>query len=78
MNTSSAEHDPGFLWFEESNFNGSLIQFKAQLRNVGAHVAINQSRPAEVDAAGVPIPMNAQQRRALIDQQSWTILPILN
>ena len=70
MNTSSAEHDPGFPWFEENNFNGWLIQFKAHLRKVGAHVVLNQSRPADVDAAGVPIPMNAQQRRALVDQQA--------
>ena len=54
MNTSSAEHDPGFPWFEENNFNGWLIQFKAHLREVGAHVVLNQSRSADVDAAGVP------------------------
>ena len=71
MNSSSVENDPGFPWFEENNFNGWLIQFKAHLRKVGAHVVLDQPRPADVDAAGVPIPMNAQQRRALlIDQQT--------
>ena len=65
MNVSSAEHDPGFPWFEENNFNCWLIQFKAHLRKVGAHVVLNQSRPADVDAAGVPIPM-----KDLIDRQT--------
>ena len=82
MNVSSAEHDPGFPWFEENYFNDWLIQFNAHLRKVGAHVVLNQSRPANVDAAGVPIPMNTQQQRALIDQQmsmiNWAILPILS
>ena len=70
MNTSSVKHDPGFPWFEENDFNGWLIQFKAHLLKVGAHVVLDQPRPADVDAAGVPIPMNAQQRSALIDQQA--------
>ena len=41
INVSIAEHDPGFPWFEENNFNGWLIQFKAHLRKVGAHVLLD-------------------------------------
>ena len=33
-------------------------------------MVLSQSRAADIDAAGIPIPMNAQQRRALIDQQT--------
>ena len=32
-------------------------------------MVFNQPRPDDVDAAGVSIPMNAQQQRALVDQQ---------
>lgn len=64
MATSNEQESfAGFPWFEENNFSGWLIQFKAHLRKVGAHLILDQPRPKDVDANGVPIPMNAQQRR---------------
>lgn len=61
---STSEIDSGFPWFEEKNFAGWLIQFKAHLRKTGSHVALDRPRPSDKDQAGVPIPMNAAQRRA--------------
>ena len=69
MNLSLADHDSGFYWYEENNISGWLFQFKFHLRKVGGHVVLNQPRPADVDVAGDPIPLNAQQQRALVDQQ---------
>ena len=61
---STSEIDSGFPWFEEKNFAGWLIQFKAHLRKTGSRVALYRPRPSDKDQAGVPIPMNAAQRRA--------------
>ena len=33
-------------------------------------MVLNQPRPADVDATEVPISMNAEQQRALVDQQT--------
>ena len=60
--SSSKKSDAGFPWFEEQNFTGWLVQFRAHLRKSGAHVVLDWPRPSHLDAQGNPIPMNAQQR----------------
>lgn len=66
MATTSNEQESfaGFPWFEENNFSGWLIQFKAHLRKVGAHLILEQERPKDIGPNGEPLQMNAQQRRA--------------
>ena len=64
----SKESDAGFPWFEEQNFTGWLVQFRAHLRKAGAHVVLDRPRPSDLDAQGNPIPMNAQQRRTFNDE----------
>jgi hypothetical protein len=61
---SDSEHaDLGFPWFEEKSFSGWLTQFTAHLRKTASHSVLDRPRPQDTDAAGVPIPMNAAQRR---------------
>jgi hypothetical protein len=57
------EHDKSFPYFEEHNFSGWLIQFKAMLRELDCDKAIETPIPKDVDAAGAPIPMNARERQ---------------
>ena len=66
--SASKESDAGFPWFEEQNFTGWLVQFRAHLRKAGAHVVLDRPRPSDLDAQGNPIPMNAQQRRTFNDE----------
>ena len=66
--SSSKDNDVGFPWFEEQNFTGWLVQFRAHLRQSGAHVVLDRPRPSDLDAQGNPIPMNAQQRRTFNDE----------
>ena len=66
--SSSKQSDAGFPWFEEQNFTGWLVQFRAHLRKAGAHVILDRPRPSDLDAQGNPIPMNAQQRRTFNDE----------
>jgi predicted RNA-binding protein len=56
------EHDKSFPYFEEHNFSGWLIQFKAMLRELDCDEVIETLIPKDVDAAGAPIPMNARDR----------------
>lgn len=56
------EHDKSFPYFEESNFTGWLIQFKAILREFDCDEIIETPIPKDVDANGAPIPMNARER----------------
>ena len=65
---ASKESDAGFPWFEEQNFSGCLVQFRAHLCKAGAHVVLDRPRPSDLDAQGNPIPMNAQQRRTFNDE----------
>jgi hypothetical protein len=63
MSTTS-EKDLGFPWFEDQNFSGWLIQFKAHLRKTNSHKVLEEPRPTEeVDEDGDPIPMNQAQRQ---------------
>ena len=64
----SKESDAGFPWFEEQNFTGWLVHFRAHLRKAGAHVVLDRSRPSDLDAQGNPIPMNAQKRCTFNDE----------
>ena len=61
----SGEHeiDKSFPYFEEHNFTGWLIQFKAMLREYDCDEIIETPIPKDVDANGVPIPMNARERQ---------------
>ena len=72
MNQSSSDNDSsaGFPWFEERNYPGWLIQFKAHLRKTGSHFVLDNPRPDDLDANGVPQVLTNQQRRALETQQS--------
>ena len=56
------ESDKGFPYFEESNFQGWLVQFKAVLREFDCDEFIETPIPKDVDDNGVPIPMNARER----------------
>ena len=60
--------DAGFPWFEEQNFTGWLVQFRAHLRKAGTHVVLDRPRPSDLDAQGNPIPINAPQRRTFNDE----------
>ena len=57
------EHDKSFPYFEEHNFSGWLIQFKAMLREHDCDEIIDTPIPKDVDANGNPIPMNARERQ---------------
>ena len=61
----SGEHeiDKSFPYFEEHNFTGWLIQFKAMLREYDCDEIIETPIPKDVDANGNPIPMNARERQ---------------
>jgi hypothetical protein len=61
----SGEHeiDKSFPYFEEHNFSGWLIQFKAMLRELDCDDIIETPIPKDVDANGVPISMNARERQ---------------
>jgi hypothetical protein len=61
----SGEHeiDKSFPYFEEHNFSGWLIQFKAMLREHDCDEIIETPIPKDVDANGNPIPMNARERK---------------
>ena len=61
----SGEHeiDKSFPYFEEHNFSGWLIQFKAMLREHDCDEIIETPIPKDVDANGNPIPMNARERQ---------------
>ena len=56
------EHDKGFPYFEENNFSGWLVQFKAHLRQFDADEVLEFPIPKDVDANGVPIAMNHRER----------------
>ena len=66
--SSAKDSDVGFPWFEEQNFTGWLVQFRAHLRKSGAHVVLDRPRPSDLDAQGISIPKNAQQRRTFNDE----------
>ena len=59
---SETDFDKGFPYFEENNFSGWLIQFKAMLREFDCDEIIETPIPKDIDANGVPIPMNARER----------------
>ena len=61
--SSSKESDVSITRFEDRNFTGWLVQFKAHQRKHGAHVILERSLPANLD----PIPLNTQQRRVFND-----------
>lgn len=60
---SGEQDDKSFPYFEEHNFSGWLIQFKAMLREFDCDEIIETPIPKDVDANGVPIPMNARERQ---------------
>jgi hypothetical protein len=61
----------GFPWFEERNYSGWFIQFKAHLRRTDSLAPLENPRPvAPIDAQGVPVVMNAAQSRALLANQA--------
>mgnify|MGYP001193209918 FL=1 len=59
---SETDIDRGFPYFEENNFSGWLIQFKAMLREFDCDEIIETPIPKDVDANGAPIVMNARER----------------
>jgi hypothetical protein len=63
MSTETATNDKGFPWFEEKNFGGWLVQFRAHLRRTDSHMVLDTACPTDLDANGVPIVMTAAQRR---------------
>jgi hypothetical protein len=60
--TSTSEFDKSFPYFEENNFTGWLVQFKAHLRQYDADEVLDTPIPKDVDANGAPIPMTARER----------------
>jgi hypothetical protein len=60
---SSSDRDSAFPFFEELNFAGWLIQFKAHLRRYDADDVLDTPIPKDHDANGVPIVMNARDRQ---------------
>ena len=60
---SISDHDSAFPFFEELNFTGWLIQFKAHLRRYDADDVLDTPIPTDRDANGVPIVMNARDRQ---------------
>jgi hypothetical protein len=61
----SGEHeiDKSFPYFEEHNFSGWLIQFKAMLRELDCDDVIETPILKDVDANGQPIDMNVRERQ---------------
>lgn len=59
---STSDRDTAFPFFEELNFAGWLIQFKAHLRRYGAEHVLDTPIPSDKDANGVLIVMNARER----------------
>ena len=59
---STSDRDTAFPFFEELNFAGWLIQFKAHLRRYGAEHVLDTPIPSDKDANGVLIAMNARER----------------
>jgi len=56
----------GFPWFEENNYTGWFIQFKAHLRRTDSLAPIMGARPTPpLDAAGFAIPQNQAMGRAM-------------
>jgi hypothetical protein len=60
---SASDNDSAFPFFEELNFAGWLIQFKAHLRRFDADDVLDTPIPKDHDANGVPIVMNARDRQ---------------
>jgi hypothetical protein len=59
---SEIDFDKGFPYFEEKQFSGWLIQFKAMLREFDCDEIIETPIPKDVDANnGAPIVMNARE-----------------
>lgn len=56
------DSDKGFPYFEEANFSGWLVQFKAHLRQFDADEVLDSPIPKDTDENGNPIPMNARER----------------
>jgi hypothetical protein len=71
----SGEHeiDKIFPYFEEHNFSGWLIQFKAMLRELDCDEVIETPIPKDVDANGQPIDMNVRERQDFITELSGHI-----
>jgi hypothetical protein len=78
----SVEHesDKNYPYFEEHNFSGWLIQFKAMLRELDCDEVIETPIPKDVDENGNPIDMNVRERqeftRALRTYKNLTRLPM--
>ena len=62
---SSLDHDSGFPWFEQNNFNGWLVQFKAHLRRTKSHSVLDTPRPRDKDANGNPLVLTSAERRLI-------------
>ena len=61
----------GFPWFEEKNFNGWLVQFRAHLRMTNSHAVLDSPRPTPPeDAEGQLVELNQAQRRQLVTDQT--------
>ena len=63
LKMSASDNDSAFPFFEELNFAGWLIQFKAHLRRFDADDVLDTPIPKDHDANGVPIVMNARDRQ---------------
>jgi hypothetical protein len=60
-----------FLGSRRKTFQGGLPNLRLiYLRKTSSHSVIDRPRPQDTDAAGVPIPMNAAQRRVYEQQCS--------
>ena len=51
MNTL-IDKDSELPWFEDTNFTGWLVQFKAHLRKTGLHILLDTPRPSDVNEDG--------------------------
>ena len=63
MSTETTSVDKGFPWFEEKNFGGWLIQFRAHLRRSDSHKVLDEPCPSGLDANGVALVMTAAETR---------------
>jgi hypothetical protein len=71
QSSSDSSHSLGFPWFEEDNFSGWLIQFKAHLRRSDAVAPVLGPRPAvPLDQQGQPVALDQAQARNLVTNQS--------
>ena len=59
-----------FPWFEEKNFTGWLVQFRAHLRKTNSHSAIAGPRPSDRDAQDQPLVLTQAERRHLVTSQT--------